>query len=134
MNHASRSRPSPTTAALVQAATVLRRKILPVPVMLIRNGPLQLLRLTYVCSILPIATPLLIRSMALFLRSYSAAKRLLDKYLFAERELHHWRRRREELLREGASGYRTGIDDLGLSPEYRETLRQLQDRAPNVVV
>lgn len=105
-------------------------KVARIPIVLARNGFLRSFRLIYVCFVLPF----IIKVLPIYLEFYLEAKRIIEKYYFADKEIEYWRQNKEELLRLGKRGYRIKIEDLVLNQEKLELLKKVQQRSHEVVI
>ncbi len=105
-------------------------KVVRIPIVLARNQLLHSFRLIHVCFVLPFT----IKVLLIYLKFYLEAKRIIDKYYGANKEIHYWQQNKEELLSLGKNRYRIKIEDLGLDQEKLELLKKAQRQSQKVVI
>ena len=68
------------------------------------------------------------------LEFYKINKRRMERFVFLGRNIRYWRRKKDEILELGRSGYLAKIDDIGLSAEQCAVLRKLNEKSREVVI
>lgn len=74
----------------------------------VRNGPVQSIRLLWIC----LALPVLMRGWPIWTRFRSRVHSAVEKQFLLDREISRWRVRKDELLQTGANGYRVRLEDV----------------------
>ena len=77
--------------------------------------------------------PIIMKALPIYLRVYKKVTLSREKYCLGK-ELRQWQSIKEKLLNVGAKGYKTKIEDLGLSQKKLEILKKMQQKTREVVI
>ena len=106
------------------------KKALRILLILKRNGFLHSCHLVYIYFI----SPLVVKVLPIFLKLYTAGRRRIEKYCYAEKYIRDWRKKKEELLKLGKAGYRFKIENLVLNQAELKSLKKAQNQAREVII
>ena len=102
------------------------------------SAPLAFLRFRFWGSIhllhVSVVMPVVVRLLPSYVRLYMKVTRLGGKHLLLSWRLRYWRRRKTEVLREGARGYRISVNALGLDPLQIGLINRRQQQSRQVVL
>lgn len=97
---------------------------------LVRRGFSHTLYLAYIYSVSPYIVMVLPRLSTV----YKKNKLRMEKYFFLNRNINNWRRKKDEILELGRSGYLLALDEIEWSAKQLEAIRRLQESSREVVI